>query len=298
LDFVLSLMKSKSTKQQLRKQRTLRKAATYSGIGIHTGRTVSMRFIPAPDSTGVVFQRVDLPSKPLIPATVEYVLETSRSTTIGIQDVRVQTVEHVLAAVRACGIDNLLIEIDNIEPPIGNGSSDVFVEMIENAGIVEQESSIGSVALTQPVYHSEGEIHLVALPSPEYMLSYTLSYPEHPLLKAQYHSIKLTPESFKKEIAPCRTFSLYEEVSYLIDKGLIKGGSLDNAVVIKGDAVLSKHGLFFPDEMVRHKVLDLIGDLSLVGIPFVAHIIAIRSGHAANVSFAKKILAAIASQDQ
>lgn len=291
-------MESKSTHQKLRKQRTLRKAVSYSGIGIHTGRTVSMRFVPAPDSTGVVFRRIDLPSKPLIPATVEYVLETSRSTTIGIQDVRVQTVEHVLAAIKASNIDNLFIEIDNIEPPIGNGSSDIFIELIEEAGVVEQDASVKAVALTQPIFYSEGDIHLVALPAAEYMLSYTLSYPEHPLLKAQYHSIKLTPESFKHEIAPCRTFSLYEEVSYLIDKGLIKGGSLDNAVVIKGDAVLSKNGLFFPDEMVRHKVLDLIGDLSLVGIPFAAHVIAIRSGHAANVAFAKKILTAIASQDQ
>lgn len=289
-------MDNKNVNHKQRKQRTLGNAVAFSGIGIHTGRTVSMRFVPAPPSTGIVFKRVDLPSKPLIPATVEYVLETSRSTTIGIQDVRVQTVEHVLAAIRSNDIDNLYIEIDNIEPPIGNGSSDVFVEMIEEAKVVEQDAVITPVSLTAPVFHSEGEIHLVALPSPEYMLSYTLSYPEHPLLKAQYHSVKLTPESFKREIAPCRTFSLYEEVSYLIDKGLIKGGSLDNAVVIKGDAVLSKGGLFFPDEMVRHKVLDLIGDLSLVGLPFDAHVIAIRSGHAANVAFARKILAAIAAQ--
>lgn len=292
-------MNAEQINQKQRKQRTLGKAVSYSGIGIHTGRTVSMRFVPAPASTGIVFCRVDLASKPLIPATVEYVLETSRSTTIGIQDVRVQTVEHVLAAVKAFQIDNLFIEIDNIEPPIGNGSSDVFVEMIEEAKLVEQEGSLVSpIRLTAPIYHSEGEIHLVALPSHEYTLSYTLSYPEHPLLKAQYHSIKLSPESFKKEIAPCRTFSLYEEVSYLIDKGLIKGGSLDNAVVIKGDAVLSKGGLFYPDEMVRHKVLDLIGDLSLVGLPFEALVIAIRSGHAANVAFARKILKAIAGQDQ
>lgn len=289
-------MDNKNIKHKQRKQRTLGKTASFSGIGIHTGRTVSMQFVPAPPSTGIVFKRVDLPSKPLIPATVEYVLETSRSTTIGIQDVRVQTVEHVLAAIRSNNIDNLYIEIDNIEPPIGNGSSDLFVEMIEEATVVEQEAMISTIALSAPVFYSEGDIHLVALPSSEYMLSYTLSYPEHPLLKAQYHSLKLTPESFKKEIAPCRTFSLYEEVSYLIDKGLIKGGSLDNAVVIKGDAVLSKGGLFFPDEMVRHKVLDLIGDLSLVGLPFEAHVMAIRSGHAANVAFARKILAAIAAQ--
>lgn len=276
-----------------RNQRTIKRPVEFSGVGIHTGKNVSMRFCPAEKSTGIVFKRMDLPSTPIVPATVEYVVETSRSTTIGIQDVKIHTVEHVLAAVRAYEIDNLIIEIDNIEPPIGNGSSDVFVEMIEEADIVEQEAQYSPLNLTEPVYHSEGDIHLVALPASEYRLSYTLSYPDHPLLKAQYHSLYLTPESFKKEIAPCRTFSLYEEVSYLIDKGLIKGGSLDNAVVIKGNAVFSKEGLFFPDEMVRHKILDLVGDLSLVGMPFNAHVIGIRSGHAANVAFAKKIYQAL-----
>lgn len=276
-----------------RNQRTIKRPVEFSGVGIHTGKNVSMRFCPAEKSTGVVFKRMDLPSQPIVPATVEYVVETSRSTTIGIQDVKIHTVEHVLAAVRAYEIDNLIIEIDNIEPPIGNGSSDVFVEMIEEAGLTEQEAQTSPLNLSEPVYYSEGDIHLVALPANEYRLSYTLSYPEHPLLKAQYHSLFLSPDSFKKEIAPCRTFSLYEEVSYLIDKGLIKGGSLDNAVVIKGNAVFSKEGLFFPDEMVRHKILDLIGDLSLVGMPFNAHVIGIRSGHAANVAFAKKIYHAL-----
>ncbi len=276
-----------------RKQKTLKAPAEFSGIGIHTGKNVSMRFLPAPASTGILFRRVDLPSQPLIPATVEYVVETSRSTTLGLQEIRIHTVEHVLSALRAYEIDNLYIEIDNIEPPVGNGSSDVFVEMIEDAGILEQEEQIMPLMLKEPVYHSEEGIHLVALPADNYKISYTLSYPEHPLLKAQYHSIELNSDSFKREIAPCRTFSLYEEVSYLIDRGLIKGGSLDNAVVIKGDAVFSKGGLFYPDEMVRHKILDLIGDLSLVGLPFSAHVIAIRSGHAANVALAKKLLNAL-----
>lgn len=277
----------------MRKQRTLASTVEFSGVGIHTGKNVLMRFCPSEKSTGVVFKRCDLPSQPIIPATVEYVVETSRSTTLGLQDVRIHTVEHVLAAVRAYEIDNICIEINNIEPPIGNGSSDIFVEMIEKAGIVEQEGFVEPLRLKSPVYYSEKDIHIVALPSDAYQLSYTLSYPDHPLLKAQYHSLYLSSETFKKEIAPCRTFSLYEEVSYLIDKGLIKGGSLDNAVVIKGNAVFSKEGLFFPDEMVRHKILDLIGDLSLVGLPFAAHLIAIRSGHAANVAFAKKLLMAL-----
>lgn len=248
-----------------------------------------MRFCPAKEGTGIVFKRVDLPSQPIIPATVEYVQDTARSTTIGVKDVRIHTVEHVLSAVKAAGIDNLCIEISNIEPPVGNGSSDVFVEMIENAGVVEQEQPVSVVKLQQPLYWSEGDIHLVALPSDGYRISYTLSYPGSPYLSGQFFSLYLTPENFKKEIAPCRTFSLYEEISVLIDRGLIKGGSLDNAVVIKNDVIFSKGGLFFPNEMARHKILDLIGDLSLVGLDFHAHIIAIRSGHPSNFAFAKML---------
>lgn len=272
-----------------RKQNTLKTDVSYSGIGIHTGVQVFMRFVPAKQSTGIVFKRIDLPGQPIIPATVEYVVDTARSTTIGLADIRVHTVEHVLAALKAFEIDNLCIEVSNIEPPIGNGSSDVFVEMIEQAGIQEQDADLPIVKLQNPVYHSEGDIHLVAIPYDGYRISYTLNYPEPALLKAQYHTVLVTPENFKQELAPCRTFSLYKEVSWLMDRGLIKGGSLDNAVIIKDDAVLSKNGLFFPDEMVRHKVLDMVGDFSLVGVNFHAHIIAIRSGHGANFAFAKKL---------
>lgn len=273
-----------------RRQRTLCKPAFFSGIGIHTGKEVSLRFCPAPEGTGIVFKRVDLPSQPIIPAAVEYVKDTARSTTIGIQDIRIHTVEHVLAAVKAFDLTNLCIEISSIEPPVGNGSSDVFVDMIEKVGVQEQDAFIPTVKIRQPVYWSEGDIHLVALPYDGYRISYTLSYPETPLLRGQYCSVIVNPDNFKKEIAPCRTFSLYKEITTLMDRGLIKGGSLDNAVVIKDDAIFSKGGLFFPDEMARHKVLDLIGDLSLVGFDFHAHIIAIRSGHASNFAFAKKLL--------
>lgn len=274
----------------IRKQRTLKKTVSFSGIGIHTGQQVALRFCPAKPGTGLMFKRVDLPGQPLIPATVEYVTDTARSTSIGIKDIRIHTVEHVLAAIKAYNIHNLCIEISNIEPPIGNGSSDVFVEMIEDAGIVEQDSTVPIVKIQEPVYWSEKDIQLVALPYDGYRISYTLSYPGSPFLQAQFHSVEITPENFKNEISPCRTFSLYKEISTLIDRGLIKGGSLDNAVIIKEDAIISKGGLFFPNEMARHKLLDLIGDLSLVGFDFHAHIIAIRSGHPSNFEFAKKIL--------
>lgn len=275
---------------QLRKQRTLQKEVSFSGIGIHTGKQVSLRFNPAKEGTGIVFRRTDLPSKPIIPATIEYVADTSRSTTIGIKDIFIHTVEHVLAAVRAYSIDNLCIDISSIEPPVGNGSSDVFVDMIEEVGIKEQEHIVPIVKINSPVYYSDGEISLVALPYDGYRISYTLNYPESSsILRSQFFSVEVTPENFKKEIAPCRTFSRWEEVSALMDRGLIKGGSLSNAVIVKDNVIFSKEGLHFPDEMVRHKILDMVGDLSLVGMDFHAHIIAIRAGHATNYSFAKKL---------
>lgn len=273
-----------------RKQHTLAAPIAFSGIGIHTGKNVSMRFLPTPPSTGIIFKRTDLEQKPAIPATLDFVVDTSRSTILGSGEVKVHTVEHVLAALRAYEIDNLCIEINNLEPPVGNGSSDVFVDMIEKVGIQEQKDTVPILELKEAVYYSDKEIQIVAIPSSEYRISYTLSYPTQPVLKAQFHSFVINPEGFKKEIAPCRTFSLYQEISYLMDRGLIKGGSLDNAVVIHDQAVFSKNGLFYPDEMVRHKILDMIGDLALMGTQFNAHIIAIRSGHASNYAFAKSLL--------
>lgn len=272
-----------------RHQRTLKKEVSFSGIGIHTGSQVHMKFCPAKEGMGICFKRVDLPMQPIIPATLEYVCDTLRSTTLGLKNIRVHTVEHVLAALRAYNIDNLMIEISDIEPPVGNGSSDVFIEMIKESEILEQSQTIPVVKIQKPVYWSEKEIHLVALPYDGYKISYTLNYPGSKVLGAQYYSTEITTHTFNKELAPCRTFSLYEEVSYLMDKGLIKGGSLDNAVIIKDDVVFSKGGLFFQDEMVRHKVLDMVGDLSLIGYDFHAHIMAIKSGHASNFNFAKQL---------
>ncbi|CDR33044.1 UDP-3-O-acyl-N-acetylglucosamine deacetylase [Criblamydia sequanensis] len=280
-----------------RGQQTILNEAAFSGIGIHTGRCVSLKFCPAPENTGVVFKRMDLPSEPVIPATVEYVVDTERSTTLGLHDVRIHTVEHVLAAVRALGIDNLIIELTNIEPPAANGGSDIFVDLLEQAKIVPQKAEAKIVSLKYPVFVSHGDIHLVALPYKGFKISYTLSYTKSQALHSQYGSFEINPEIFKREIAPCRTFALYEEVSHLMDLGLIKGGSLDNAVIIKEDVIFSKGGLAFQDEMVRHKILDLVGDLSLVGFPFEAHIVAIRSGHSSNCALAKKILNSITMEN-
>lgn len=272
-----------------RKQKTLKEPVSFAGIGIHTGKDVHMSFCPAPVGTGIVFKRTDILSQPLIPATIDYVIDTLRHTTIGSNSVKIHTVEHVLAAIHAFEIDNLIIELDNIEPPVGNGSSDVFVDMIEKVGLEEQNSFTSIVKINTPIYFADNDIQVIALPHEGLKFSYTLNYPDTKLLRAQFYSVEVNPESFKKEIAPCRTFCLYEEISHLLDKGLIKGASLDNAVVIKEDVILSKNGLFFNNEMVRHKILDMIGDMKLVGFNFHAHIISIRSGHSSNYQMAKAL---------
>ncbi len=275
---------------QNRSQRTLKKEVVFSGVGVHTGNEVTLRFCPAPEHSGIVFQRIDLPGKPVIPATVEYVKETARSTTIGIGDCSVQTIEHVLAALFAYQIDNLCIQVSAQEPPIGDGSSSTFVDMIETAGILEQNATSTVVPLKHPVYFSKGDTHLIALPAEEYKISYTLHYPQTPVIRSQYFSCTINQESFKRELSQCRTFALYDEINLLMERGLIRGGSLENAVVIKDDVIFSKEGLRFADEMVRHKMLDLIGDLALVGFHFLAHIIAIRSGHASNVALGRLLM--------
>lgn len=280
---------NKNLKTTQRKQRTLARPITLSGIGVHTGQEVTMKFLPAKDNHGIAFRRTDLPNTPVVPATVQYVCDTSRSTTIGVANKFIHTVEHVLAAVRAFDIDNLCIEVSNVEPPICEGNSVAFVDMIEQAGIIAQSDMMPIVKLQEPLYWSEGDIHLVALPYDGFRISYTLNYPDSKVLKSQFYSVLVNSSNFKKEIAPCRTFLLYKEIAALMDKGLIKGGSLGNAVVIQDDVVFSREGLHFPDEMVRHKILDVIGDLALVGIPFEAHVIAIRSGHASNFQLAKKL---------
>lgn len=272
-----------------RAQRTLKKDIAFSGIGLHTGVQVSMRLLPAPPGTGLVFRRTDLAGHPTVPAQLAYVQETVRCTTLGHAGVSIHTVEHVLAAVRAYQIDNLYIELSALEPPIADGSALPFVEMIEQVGVCEQEGKVSVVSLRHPIYWSEGEMHLVALPSDHYRVSYTLSYPNTPLLRGQYYSLHVTAENFKREVAACRTFCLQHEIDALMARGLVKGGSLDNAVVIGKEGVLNEEGLRFPDEMARHKVLDLVGDLALTGCEFLAHIIAIRSGHQANYAFAHRL---------
>jgi UDP-3-O-[3-hydroxymyristoyl] N-acetylglucosamine deacetylase len=189
---------------------------------------------------------------------------------------------------RAYSIDNVLIEISSYEVPIFDGSSLHFVSMIEEAGICELEAERKVFRLKTPIFWSKGDIHLIALPSEEYRICYTLHYPHSTTIGTQFYTFALNQKDFKNEIASCRTFSIYEEIAPMIEKELIKGGSLDNAIIIKEDAVVNPDGLRYPDEMVRHKILDLIGDLSLVP-PFLALVVAVRSGHTSNNEFAKEL---------
>ena len=281
---------------RFRQQFTIKTPQELSGIGLHTGEEVTLRFLPAKEGEGIFFQRVDLPGRPIIPAAVEYVAGTARGTTLAVGDAKIHTVEHLLAALRAHEIDNLCIEISSIEPPAGDGSSHEYIEMIKRAKIVPQTATVPIAKLKKPVWWSQGDVHLVALPCDSYRVSYTLHYPSVPALGSQYFTFDVSQKAFCEQIASCRTFALYDELLALMDRGLIRGGSLENAVVVQNAAIISKGGLQFSDEAVRHKVLDLIGDLSLVGIPFTAHIIALRSGHASNCQFAQKLYQELSSE--
>lgn len=272
-----------------KKKRTLKRTVAASGIGVFSGQEVKLHLCPNEKETGIIFKRVDLPQCPELPARLEYVQATPRCTVIGNDKISVQTIEHLLSALRAYEIDNALIEISASEVPIFDGSALEFVELIEKAGICELENEKKIFQIKKPLFWSQGDIHLIAIPSDEFRISFTLHYPHSSAIGTQYYSFALSQESFKKEIAPSRTFSVYEEIAPMIEKGLVKGGSLTNAVIIKENKIVNPEGLRFADEMVRHKILDLIGDLSLVPVQFLAHIVAIRAGHSSNNAFAKEL---------
>lgn len=279
-------------------EKTIRRKISVSGTGLFTGAPARLTFCPAPPESGVVFRRVDLPAAPEISASLEAVVPCPRCTKLQAADASVQMVEHVLSAVVGLQIDNLIIELEGPEVPAGDGSSLVFTQALEEAQTLVQQTKRRYLKIGTPVYWSEGSVHLVALPADELRVSYTLHYPQSKLIGSQFYSFSLRSERYKSEIAPCRTFSLYEEIAPFIASGHLKGGGLENALVIKEDCVMNPEGARFPDEMVRHKVLDLLGDLALIGIPILGHIIAIRSGHSSHVSFGKKLMAACLEKEE
>src|SRR5213596_2453521 len=269
-------------------QHTLMKAAGFSGTSLHTGEKVSLRLHPAPADHGIKFKRKDLPDEPTIDAKIDNLKMVERATTIGEGSMRVHTVEHVLAALSAMGVDNAIVEMDANEPPIGDGSAQPYVDLIKKAGVTVQEEPQKFFDVREPMHvESKTGALLVLLPDEKFRISCTQAGPNNRF--TQFLSMEVTPTAFEREIAPARTFVYYEDVQPLMEKNLIKGGSLENAIVVRGEAVLSKEPLRFPDEFVRHKILDIIGDLALTGRRIRGHVIAVKPGHAANAQLARSI---------
>src|SRR5271156_3220646 len=248
-----------------------------------------MTILPAPANSGVRFRRVDLEGKPEIEARVENVTETNRSTTIAKGNVKIHTVEHVLATLAGFGIDNAIIELDSNEPPIGDSSSREFTKIVQAAGIAPQVDKREAFTPSEPIELESGETLMTLFPDDGFKITCTSA--DKKGLFTQFYSTEITPKTWEKELSHARTFCFYEEIEHLIKNNLIKGGSLENAIVIRDDAVLTTEPLRYPEEFVRHKMLDIVGDLSLVGKPIRGHLIAIKPGHATNCEFAKLIVA-------
>ena len=269
-------------------QQTLAKPASFSGIGLHSGNKVSMTLLPAPPNSGITFRRVDLDSRAEIPAQVGYVAETDRSTTLSRGNAKVQTVEHVLAALYGFGVINAVVELDSSEPPVADGSARQFCKMIREAGVEAQAERVEPIQITEPIEYTHDGTVMSITPHDGFKITCTSS--DKGGRFTQFFSVELTPETWESEIAHARTFCFYEEIEYLIKNGLIRGGSLENAIVIRDDAVLTAEPMRYREEFVRHKILDIIGDLSLVGAPLRGHVVAVKPGHAANCGLAKRIL--------
>ena len=267
------------------KQRTISREVSISGKSLHTGEDVHLKLKPAPTGHGIVFQRLDLFGKPELKPSIEFVTDLVRSTSIADGHAKVHTVEHVLSALNGCGVDNVLIEMDASEPPILDGSAKHFVNLIQQAEPVEQDAERKYFVLEEPVSVTKGASSIIALPHDGFRITCTST--DDRGIHTQHLSLDIDPESYIAQIAPARTFTIYEDIEELLKLGKIKGGSLDSAIVIKGDKILSKEPLRFKDEFVRHKMLDIIGDIVLAGMPIKAHFIAVRPGHALNAELSK-----------
>lgn len=271
-------------------QKTITKEVTLKGIGLHAGNSVEVKFKPAPVASGINFIRTDLPGRPRILACAGNVIAQTlspRRTSIGQEGIEVQTIEHIIAALAGLAIDNIDVEISGEEAPGLDGSATPFIEIIKEAQIVEQDSARQYFQVREPLWVEDKDSSLMVLPASDFRISYTLSY-DHPLLKAQFLDIKVNEETFEKEIAPSRTFCLEREVDSLRNEGLGKGANYDNTLVV-GEKGVIDNKLRFSDEFTRHKILDLIGDLYLLGLPLKGHVIALKSGHPLNIKLLRKI---------
>lgn len=271
------------------KQRTLAREVSIQGNALHTGEAVTLTLKPAPVDHGVVFKRVDMHGAPEIKPRVDQVTDLVRATTIQVGHAKIHTVEHVLSALHGCGVDNVVVEMNASEPPIMDGSARPFVNMILQGEPIEQEAEREYFELDAPVSVSRGNSSIIALPSDQ--LKITCTSADDRGIHTQHLTLTIDPEVYMSQIAASRTFTIYEDIEELLKLGKIKGGSLDCAVVIRGDKIISKEPLRFADEFVRHKILDIIGDVLLLGMPLKAHIVATRPGHAINAELTKILFA-------
>lgn len=269
-------------------EHTVASSATLEGTSLHTGEKVTLTLKPAPAGHGFKFRRVDLDDQPFIDADVDKVQTVERATTLAEGSVKVHTVEHVLSALCGMGVDNAIIEMDANEPPIGDGSSQPFVELIKQAGIVAQDKVRKVYEVREPIHIETKHGSLITIvPDKKFRVSVTNVGPDGRF--TQFFSSEVNPEIYEKEIAPARTFVYYEDVKPLLDKGLIQGGSLENAVVVRGDEVMSKEPMRFDNEFARHKALDVVGDLMLSGKRIMGHVICVKPGHGPNTEMAQKL---------
>ncbi len=273
-------------------QKTIKGDIRLEGIGLHTGQPVKMALKPLGPNMGIMFQRVDLEQKPLIKADVSSMLfmkKNPRRTTLSFCGAEIQTVEHLMAAFCGSGIDNLLIELDNVEVPGLDGSALSFIEAIKKAGVVEQGAERRTYKVTTPLYATDEDSSIVVLPSPDFKISYTLSY-DHSVLGSHFMDIDFNSDAFEKELAPARTFCLANEAEALVKSGLGLGANYKNTLVVSDKGIIDNK-LRFENEFIRHKILDLIGDFYLLGMPIKGHVIAIKSGHTLNMKLVQKIRA-------
>lgn len=271
-------------------QRTLKNSTSISGIGLHSGDRITLKMRPATANTGIVFHRCDGERIVTIKACAENVVDTRMATVIGREGSRISTIEHFMAALAACGVDNLHVDIDGPEVPVLDGSAAPFIREILQAGIENLPASRRFVAIRKPLEIIEGEKRISIIPSRFFRITFDIAF-EHAAISVQQYSMKFSSENFCKEIAPARTFGFLHEVEYLKANGLARGGSLENAVVIDNNGVMNPEGLRFQDEFVRHKILDSFGDFSLLGAPLLGHIRAFKAGHDLNAKMVRKILA-------
>ncbi len=277
-------------------QRTLARPVQFKGVGVHSGKEVNLTLKPAPPNSGIVFQRVDLPAKPRIRAHFNRVVDTSLATVIGENGAIVSTIEHLMACLAGLSIDNVAAELDDYEMPIMDGSADLFTRSIRNAGIVEQNAARMYFVINSPIMLEKDGKFVRLDPSDRMKITCTIDF-NHPVIQTQTLSIELTEESFEKEICRARTFGFLHELELMKFYGLAKGGSLDNAVVLDQNGVVNENGLRFADEFVRHKILDCIGDFSLLGLPILGHIKLYKSGHHFNHEFLKEFFIRRSSWD-